>query len=508
MSKEKLQTRVLVLSLLVQTLLLVNNTLALADRVSLYRSSMVEGWSRGEELEIHVGLDTGRPRGLLDRVRRLADNWGLDWLVGGQRVQSAFVRLDVTVTGTNVEDTVTLDFYVEAVPQGGQGRPFRFLNGTGETLALGDHGYYHGSWHYLDEHFEKLRLPPTQSWTVDYYVYVRAEATGLVSGEPVVAEIPYTLFDTKTYEYREPETVTLPQVGEFGVAHTHGTKSQNGIDYVRVSSTNQKAYIGTYYSQEYEAFIGFKFRDLPQDVLIKSATLYLRAAATYPWEAHTSFYGSRDLPNIDAVKIDSEEEWWDIFHDSIPDSYARTLGPWTKDQWYQYDITALVRKMRNAGTQNYAQLFIQNPTYVSGDDVGPDTRVYWWGLKSLSDKSMPYIEVVYLPYQASWYPTTLSLADLPLTLDMVALVALMAATVVALRDSREEYRGAMAACTAILAVVILGHGGDAASWYPIPPLSVTLSHLFGLEETPRWFTVGVLSMVALATFETLRRRLS
>jgi len=497
----------LVLSLLVQTLLLVNNTLALADRVSLYRSSMVEGWSQGEELEIHVGLDTGRPKGLLDRVRRLMDTWGLEWVHGGQVVSKQWAKLWVTVTGTNVEPQATLEFYVEAVAQGG-GNSYVLLNQT-VTQPLGPLEVYTSSIA-LNQLFTAMGLPLDQDQTLDYYVWFRATATGLVSGHPVVVEIPYTHFDTLTIHYEEPVTKRIDQIG---ASYTHGyvkigaSEAYDSIHYVDMYDNNQRCRVGDG-SQPIDAFIGFDFaRKIPQNAVLREAKLNLRCALNQDAVLKVRIHGTRyNLATVGAAQILSTNEYFNMERTyASEDAY---FGPWTLNEWYSYNVFWPLFEMLGNGVQDYGHLFLEFWRVEEETTVASHNYQYWWGLKAFDDYSMPYIEVTYVPYQASWYPTTLSLADIPLTLDLVALVTLMAATLVALRDSREEYRGAVAACTAILAVVILGQGGDAASWYPIPPLSVTLSHLFGLEETPRWFTVGVLSMVALATFETLRRRLS
>jgi len=505
MDREKLQIRVLVLSLLVQTLLLLNSTFTLAATLGLYQCSMVEGLD-GEELKVEVNLGTDRPQNLLSWLGQMADNWGLDWLmewsVGGQESSTVTTSLTITVTGSNVQSTATVDYYLKAVSSSDPAKWVKVLEGSGVSVTVGGSLQNSTGATPIDDHLASMGLSTTQDQTVDYYVWVKVTSTGLVSGEELVVEIPETLFDTIAFDYQNIQVFkryACTGVGYQGYVRTPG-------DLCKPNQDDDPVYFGLdSYDYNYSAWFAFQDVAVPQGATINWACLNFKPVLGDALGVGTVTIVGYDEDYFRNSYLDTFEEYF-----TRPRTSARVI--WTVPSFYEdhkyntTDISPIVQEIVDRSdwnTEDWMVFFVQGRT-----SIGQARKVYACMYMAQASHYLTELILFYEAFQASWYPTTISLAEIPLTLNLVALVALMAATVVALRDNQEKYCGAVAAFTAILAVAILGHGGVAASWGAMPPLSVTLSHLFGLEETPRWFTVGALSVVAVATFEALRRKVN
>ncbi|TFH13061.1 hypothetical protein E4H04_12660 [Candidatus Bathyarchaeota archaeon] len=282
----------------------------------------------------------------------------------------------------------------------------------------------------IEEHLAAMGLSIDESHTVDYYVCVTAEATGAVSGDALTSEIVETKFDTVEYQYGSVVQYTKAIYGgtSDGFVYSAGILSHGGsYDHLADSSS-------TYYDcRSYLLFTGFS---IPHGVPLLSATLNLRAKYT------TTVYPT---VTIEAEAADNPTR---------PASYADYNGrergtvsvEWTPTQWNEPtwysspDILNVVQEVVDRegwSSGNAIQIFVADPDGWGEivNDINYFTYDYEEGSRA------PKLSVTYLSYSASWYPLPpLSLADLPITLDVVAMVALIAATLYALHERRRGKR--------------------------------------------------------------------
>jgi len=199
MSDTRTRRAALYLGLVLTVVLILNQGLAFyINATQTFTASMAE--TGGEEVNIRLAASTGRPGPLAALLRRAKD-WVSAYYVGGVERTDAETGIVVTVTGTNVASTAYVDYYIEGRETGGSGAPYRFLEGNGTEVAVGGAALDLTNETTIESHLAAMGLSTEESWTIDYYVYVRAEVAGAVSGETLTTVIPYTKFDTVTYTY-------------------------------------------------------------------------------------------------------------------------------------------------------------------------------------------------------------------------------------------------------------------------------------------------------------------
>jgi len=134
--------------------------------------------------------------------------WRLAWRVGSQVVSKVENAITIQVTGSNIESQVTVDYYIEAKKPDGTALG-KTLDVTGASCNVG--GSISDSTGDMDiaSHLSDLGLSTTQDQTVDYWVWVRVTATGLISGQQLVAEVGPIEFDSVTFDYGEEKTENI-----------------------------------------------------------------------------------------------------------------------------------------------------------------------------------------------------------------------------------------------------------------------------------------------------------
>jgi len=151
----------------------------------------------GESLSVKVVVDSGRPP-LVDYFgQKLYKSWWLAWRVGTTPVSTVNLGISIVPSGTNVVD-MKVTYYVKGVSGANSNKflsatNYPASNGVEITNSTGDVD--------IDTHLSAMGLSTTQDQTVDYMVYCRVEATGAISGETLIMEIPETQFDTITFDY-------------------------------------------------------------------------------------------------------------------------------------------------------------------------------------------------------------------------------------------------------------------------------------------------------------------
>jgi len=457
----RIQDRVLVLTLFVQVLVLVNQLVTLSVYAGLsFQASMIP--TGGEEaVQVHIETDTARPRGILDHVMRYlrrqpwaASSWLGAWLVEGVERSDATVSISIAVTGSNVQGTASVDYWIEGRPVG-NGQPFRFLEATGQSATVGGSALQASDNRGITAHLEAMGLATDQSWTVDYYVYVKAEATGTVSGDTLTSEITETKFDTKTYELYDPGTWTripvMKSAGYVGYAR-HETQSVTLLD--PTTSEAPGMAFGESSSRRYTAWLCFqnsRAEDYgygsvklpyvtPGTLVIHEAYLKMQSRdSTYPAQRLT--VNLRDSTSWVSTDADTYAKWLNVWGQRLPVNATWSSPTFYPEGFYNTTdigpvVQALVDKRSIASTGRM--------TFYVANDGNPQStwkQAYAWYFGYATWYRWPTLYIRWSQYQASWYPLPpLSLASLPITLDVVALSALVAATALAWRMNRRNMK--------------------------------------------------------------------
>lgn len=438
----RIQDRVLILGIVIQVLLLVSQvfTVTILAQQS-FQASMIPTGS-GEDLQIHIETDTGRPKGILDHITKylqrqpwVTSSWLGAWFVGGVERTEATVAISITITGSNVASTATVDYWVEGRPSVG-GQAHRFIQGTGKSVTVGGAALENSSNLGIPAHLQAMGLSTTESHTIDYYVYVVAEATGAVSGETLTNEIPETKFDTKTYSYVAPATwstvMVSKTVGFLGYARhdTQAVTKPTSLDSSNVVFGQRTD------GRSYSCWLSFPGTGVPKD-----ATIH---------EARVQFYHDGSGNGVQRVVVTAYDST--VWDSSYVDNYAEWTTRWngrvaaSVTWWapyfytgYKYnttDIKTVIQALVNKATwteNSRVTIFVAN----DGDTRADFKSAKGWGWVGQSS----YLYIKWSAYSASWYPLPpLSLASLPITLDVVAWAALIAATALAWRENRRKMK--------------------------------------------------------------------
>jgi hypothetical protein len=416
--RQRISDRVLILTLFVQILLLVNQSIGIYTvAAQSIHASIIE--PTGEKLEVHIETDTGR----LNPVEKLikgARDWVGSYYVGGVEKTQATTGITISVTGSNVASTAYVDYYIEAVPQSG-GTPYKFLEGNNTAITVGGSAHNPSNQTTITNHLTAMGLSTTASHTVDYYVYVKAAATGAVSGETLTSEILYTKFDTVTYGYGTEITEDLTPTLDGGVYI--GPSNEGG----GIWGANDD-FVGMYWNMKERLLTQY---DIPEGVYT-NAELHLYE---YSWDG-TGGSITWDLysctPFHMVTTYAANFTTWATQPASL--DQVSTLTVTNKAEWRTWSGQGLTDYIDSkAGGAAYLKLMIPNEDFeVQFKNGGfEDTKS-----ARVND---PHMEVTYLGFDASWYPLPpLSLAELPITLDVVAMAALIMATAYTLQSRRRN----------------------------------------------------------------------
>jgi len=434
--KLRVEEKVLILTLFVQVLFLVNQTVVLAATARQTMTASMMDPGSPEVLRISLTTDTGRPRSLLDRaIRALLEvrwinSWLAEWQVGGQTRTQATVAISITVTGSNVQSSATVDYYVEAKSGA---NTYKFLQATGAPVTVGGAALQASDQRTIDNHLTAMGLSITQSQTVDYYVYAKATTTGAVSGETLTSEVVETKFTTVSYLYGTEVTDTYQVSASYddGLIRVETPLIDQTTTIQRVGD-----YSAAYY--DFKCYSRFVTINLPQGKDLTDARLKLNAGPIgtviptiiFEGEAADSATQVTSVTNYDSRAKTSNSVSW-------------TPAAWVQFTWYTTpDIAAIVEEIiGRAGwvSGNALQMFWKDNTAGYGGVADKLVNSYSYDFEAGASASK--LTVTYISFSASWQPLPpLSLAQLPITLDVVALVALIAATALVLRESRRRNR--------------------------------------------------------------------
>ena len=190
----------------------------------LLSTSFTASTSSNEGERLQVDVQTGVPGDM-------TPDYNADWIVNGSLNWECSVvnAVNITVTGTNIQNTVSVDCYIKAVSAADPEKWTKELDATGAIVTVGGAPYENTTGYIqIGTHLDNMGLNAIygQTHTIDYYVYMKATATGIISGEPLITEIIETKFTTVTYE------LTACFAGDTLV--TMSDWSQKRIDEIRV----------------------------------------------------------------------------------------------------------------------------------------------------------------------------------------------------------------------------------------------------------------------------------
>lgn len=389
----------LVLGVILAVTLIVNTTHTVYLAVDDSFTANMQSGNRLESLDIQIRGTVERPSPLtyyLNQVRNLLSSY----YVGGSDATQASTGILVSITGTNVASTATVDYYIEAVASDASGNPYRFLEGNGTSVTVGGANLDLSNQTTIENHLTAMGLSTDASHTIDYYVYVRAQATGAISEETLTSEIEKTLFDSVTFEYGTEVSDTFYSTGSLVNFQQYPTYTES------MSTFKVQRWTGKYCY----GYLLFPLSGVGE--VVTDAQLTYRCF---------SVYSARDMAVYRITEtwgMSTNKPTWS----NMPTFETEDVATQTPtDYWNYLDITEMGQAW--GGGAGKFGIMMNIPAGVSSD-AGHTVFGYQGDFP-------PYIDVTWVSYSASWYPVPASVLDMPLgqTLGAFTVIALSGYTV-------------------------------------------------------------------------------
>ena len=357
-------------------------------------SASMQSQNRLERLEIQLIGTAGRPSPLiyyLNQVKSLLSSY----YVGGTEATQATTGITVSITGTNVDITASVDYYIEAIADDATGNSYRFLEGNSTSVTVGGANLDLTNQTTIINHLEAMGLTTTTSHTIDYYVYVKAQAIGAISDDPLTSEIEKTLFDSVTYDYGSEVSDTFYSSEGCVNFQQYPTYTESMATFKVIKRTSKVC----------NGFLNFPLSGVGETVT--DATLNYRCCQVYSarqmavyritetWGASSNKPTWNNAPTYETDDLASQ----------TPDDY-----------WNELDITTMAQAW-GGGAGKYGIMM----NIPSGASSSEGHTVY-----NTNGDFPPYIDITWMDYAASWYPIPASVLDMPLgqTLGSLAILAL------------------------------------------------------------------------------------
>jgi len=421
----------IIISLVLSVVMIANTALS---TYVLYTTSFTASMApeNGEQLDIAISTDTGRPT-LLERIFDTATDWlnSYSYFVSGNEATQATTGITISVTGSNVAAQASVDYYIEAVASDESGNAYRFLAGNGTAITVGGAALAPTNQTTIENHLTAMGLTTDASHEIDYYLYVRAEATGAISGETLISEIVYTKFDTVNYEYGEPTTDTFQVSADAddGLTITGGANYFYGNDHTYLS-------VGDSVSL-YDRDTAARFTvNIAQGQPIISAKLKFCAFGEV-YGSPTGLIAAEDSDNAAQI-LDMDD-----FDSRAQTSESVNWSPsgWVAGTWYDSPaITDVVQTVLDRGSWASGNNMIIFVNHVTDGYAGES--IYQARSHDFGDGSdAPKLEVSYVVYSSSWYNIPpLSVVDLPMSLDVAAVLAVVISAAIVLKTRRNKQK--------------------------------------------------------------------
>jgi len=418
--ESKTRRAALYLGLVLTVVLILNQGLQFyINATQTFTASMAA--SDQETIDINIHTDVGRPSNFL--------SWYLGWQVDSQEVTNSTTSISVSITGSNVGVTAYLDYYVKAVDSTDSETWAKVLEGTDQTVTVGGAPFEASVGKEIAQHLQDIGLTGSEGETIDYYIYVRADAVGAISGENLTTTITETKFDTVSYQYGEEYTVDLVPVSD---AHdgmvvdnsgTYGVLWNHDCDQVGGSTTNKV-----------ESVIQWPINSIPDsaDVTLMKLKYHGYSRNTYMPFTITRCdsvdpYLGLTQPSTYAeplfLEIEGESEYT-----GSTDVVVGTNKEWPLNAGACIDLEAAL------SARDWFAVGLRAIEYVTGSKI---QQIYSAGYGSATPKPTLYVE--YTAFGASWYNIPpLSVVDLPVTMDVVAVLSVVLTTAFIVQQTRRR----------------------------------------------------------------------
>jgi len=394
----------IIISLVLSVVMIANTALS---TYVLYTSSFTASVApeNGEQLDIAIATDTGRPT-LLERIFNVAKDWLGSYYVGGSGASLATTGITISVTGSNVAAQASVTYYIEAVASDASGNAYRFLEGNGTAITVGGANLDPTNQTTIENHLTAMGLSTDASHEIDYYLYVLVEATGAISGDTLTSEITKTLFDTVNYQWGSEITGNIEPVLTSTVKEETPTTATPNEAWPRVKTRSGN-----------DHYWLFHF-DLSDVAAISVSGFYLRC--------DVMTYTSNSDWMLHSIESFDSSTTWNTQPDAISQLYC--VSEQMDMGWHDWRKPAIL---------SYLQSVEGGDAYVrvsKGDDVN-ERAFYGWG------SSVPYLYLTYVGFSASWYNIPpLSIVDLPMSLDVAAVLAVIISAAIVLKTRRNKQK--------------------------------------------------------------------
>jgi len=356
----------------------------------------------GESLKVRVVADSGRPPFL----------WYLAWRVGNNPVTTVNIGITIIPSGTNVGN-LKVTYYIKGV-SGTHSK--KFLSATSLSATNGQQITNSTGNIDINAHLSQMGLSTTQDQTVNYKVYCKVEGTGLISGEPIIAEISETPFDTVFYDYGT-NVINTFQVSS--------GSDDAGIDAIYGWKTSIS---GTYMGKDaYDSVHGFRFTNIPleQGATIISAKLgFYETQSLSSTRLYTNIYGD-DEGNCATFSTEN---------DLLNRPKTTAMVSWNQNGfnsgvWYwTSDVASIIQEIVDRSDWSYGNSLAL--IVYAGDQVNADSYFYAKiATYEFNPDWAPKLQIEYLDYSASWnwFNLPLSVVSLPIGQQFLAIVFMILA---------------------------------------------------------------------------------
>lgn len=415
----KLMKISIIVSILLSITLIVSTSLdAYVTYTTSFQASMGEN---GEGVDIAIKADSGRPT-TLEKLFQSAKNWFSSYYVGGVEKTDAETGISISVTGSNVASQASVNYYIEGVPQSG-GQPYKFLEGNGTSVTVGGAALSPSNQTTIENHLQAMGLSITASHTIDYYVYVEAEVTGVVSGDTLTSTIEYTKFDTVRYEYGAliSETWEIEAAGDDVSTRPDLTWKPSYAQW-RVGDVSDDGV-----NLDWTSALRFNNITIAQGTSIDSANIDVYSVNDKTMDIY--IYGE-DTTN--AAQITSGSDFYSRTRTSQSVTWSETFDT---SQWFTTpDMSAIIEELVDQGSWssgNSMQFFFNESAGFTG--------AYLMQGGAYEGTYPARLDVNYMGYAASWYEIPpLSVVSLPVAKNAAAVVAVIIAILVVVRTKKKE----------------------------------------------------------------------
>ena len=413
-NRTHLRDAALVLGLVLTALLIVYYGSALVIQASqTFQASVV---NNEETLSLEIYTDTGRPKNLLGWGWNTA--WQTSWKVNTVTRTQVTPSLTIHVTGSNVQAAAQATYYIKAVKVGDPAKTHKPIDKVSQAVTVNGADLQDSIEKTITQHITDLGLSTTASHTIDYYVYGQITATGSVSGQPLTMTIPETKFDTITYTYEADQVETTIYSDKTSYWDMSGPGPYGSSNLMIVYHEWDTTYMSG-------ALIEWDINSLPNGVTIQTA------------EIKAYVYSSNGVGH--AIYCDRLTATWN--EATVTSSPGKTTTNRVQSfcpanlNWQTWDVKNQFITQYNGGAGTYYGV------ELTRSQPSSSTRSHSYYTEDKAATWKPQLRVVYLDYGASWYPIPpLSVINVPVNLDLVAILAMAIATAVVAKKLLEEKR--------------------------------------------------------------------